>query len=216
MRSWLLLSAAAITLGALVGSPALAQTPDGETPAVETICDPLQPTQGGTPGLFGLCVAYCEAQDCNPTEACQAENMGDAWGAHACGCSDILDNYNNKRQPGDPSMPCIMEVCPCYDADYLVTEISTAIECIDTVGPPGRTQALVVGTDADGCDAFANSFINFDAQGSPRSAVCQAFNRDGAPCQNTLNTLQTISFQESAVCQTLVRAYVADQGLTCN
>ncbi|MGI9330105.1 MAG: hypothetical protein ACR2QB_05260, partial [Gammaproteobacteria bacterium] len=42
--------------------PVQAQTPDGETPAIEDVCDGLI---GGTPGLYGLCVAYCEAQDLN-------------------------------------------------------------------------------------------------------------------------------------------------------
>lgn len=42
-------------------SPAFAQTPDGETPANEGVCDELI---GLTPGLYGLCVAFCEAQDC--------------------------------------------------------------------------------------------------------------------------------------------------------
>ena len=52
---------AILTVGILaVAPPVLAQTPDGETPAEESVCDALQ---GGTPGLYGLCTAYCEAQD---------------------------------------------------------------------------------------------------------------------------------------------------------
>ncbi len=38
---------------------ASAQTPDGQTPAVETVCD------GETGAAFGLCNAYCEAMDCD-------------------------------------------------------------------------------------------------------------------------------------------------------
>ena len=38
---------------------ASAQTPDGETPAVETVCD------GASGAAFGLCIAYCEAMDCD-------------------------------------------------------------------------------------------------------------------------------------------------------
>ena len=39
----------------VVGPAAYAQgTPDGETPANESVCDELQ---GATPGLYGLCVA---------------------------------------------------------------------------------------------------------------------------------------------------------------
>ncbi len=35
-------------------------TPDTETPATEEICSTLV---DATPGLYGLCVAYCEAHD---------------------------------------------------------------------------------------------------------------------------------------------------------
>ena len=38
-----------------------AQTPDGLPPANEGVCDSLQMAK---PGLYGLCVAYCEALDC--------------------------------------------------------------------------------------------------------------------------------------------------------
>ena len=41
----------------LVCGSASAQTPDGETPANEGACDVLL---GATPGLYGLCVAFCE------------------------------------------------------------------------------------------------------------------------------------------------------------
>ncbi len=54
--------------GLVVGVPlvASAQTPDGQTPAVETVCD------GESGAAFGLCNAYCEAMDCdNLPEASQ-------------------------------------------------------------------------------------------------------------------------------------------------
>jgi len=37
----------------------LATTPDGETPAEESVCDGLPDAQ------FGICNAYCEAMDCD-------------------------------------------------------------------------------------------------------------------------------------------------------
>ncbi len=49
-----------IALGLLMAAPAVAQTPDGATPANEGVCDDLK---GFTPGLYGLSVAFCEAQD---------------------------------------------------------------------------------------------------------------------------------------------------------
>jgi hypothetical protein len=52
-----------LTLG--LGS-ALAKTPDGETPAEEQVCSGL------SGAAFGLCNAYCEAQDCDvhPRPSC--------------------------------------------------------------------------------------------------------------------------------------------------
>ncbi len=56
---------------AMLGLPSMALTSDGATPAVETVCDGLDEAR------FGICVAYCEAMDCdNPdhkasNKACQ-------------------------------------------------------------------------------------------------------------------------------------------------
>ena len=65
-----LLSCFAVVL--LIMPMAHAQTPDGETPAEETVCDGLDDS------LFGTCNAYCEAMDCdNPNnddaKACQVK-----------------------------------------------------------------------------------------------------------------------------------------------
>ena len=39
--------------------PVMALTPDGKTPAEETVCEGL------SGAAFGLCNAYCEAMDCD-------------------------------------------------------------------------------------------------------------------------------------------------------
>jgi hypothetical protein len=76
----------------------IAATPDGETPANEGVCDSLQ---GATPGLYGLCVAYCEAQDLDSFEKEPPRTK-------------ILANYNKKKQASDPDMPCMQIPCPCW------------------------------------------------------------------------------------------------------
>ena len=95
-----------------VNSLAYAQTPDGMPPANERICDPLK-SGGVTPSLYGLCVAYCEALDCdlqqvppgNVTPQCKAPT------------SKILQRYNAHKTPTDPPMPCIQQqACPCWTA----------------------------------------------------------------------------------------------------
>ncbi len=65
-----------------------ANTPDGMTPAVETLCDAYQDS---IPGLYGLCVAYCEAQDLDefekePTEGVLEGNFARRGGAVPIDC----------------------------------------------------------------------------------------------------------------------------------
>lgn len=76
---------------------ALAQTPDGETPAEETVCDGLTGAQ------FGLCNAYCEAMDCD----------SDSPNASAEACEKVLDNFRVKSGGADP--PCV-EPSNCCEA----------------------------------------------------------------------------------------------------
>lgn len=90
---------------------AWAQTPDGETPAEESVCDGLEGD------LFGLCNAYCEAMDCDsesPTAADRAcdrvlSNFTEAGGEPPCtasaGCCEIHST------PGCDDPVCEAEVC---------------------------------------------------------------------------------------------------------
>ena len=86
-------------------------TPDGETPANEGVCDDLM---WATPGLYGLCVAFCEAQDCEPDFA-----VADPF--ENCNPSNekLLEIYDRKKQPGDRDMPCVQDPCPCWSADEI-------------------------------------------------------------------------------------------------
>jgi len=85
--------AAAIFVSALLTAPVLAfaygdGTPDEQPPAEEQICDPAAGLRGAA---YGLCVAYCEANDC--------ETQPDK---HACDV--LLSNFT--RITGDTSVPC--------------------------------------------------------------------------------------------------------------
>jgi len=109
MRNVLILIAATFAL--VSGMPAIAQTPDGETPAVEDVCDPLV---SATPGLYGLCVAYCEAHDADLLADLDVPNRR------------ILENYNKKKTEFDPPMPCIQQEvgeCRCWTPDDLLTVV---------------------------------------------------------------------------------------------
>ena len=134
-----LLSSVAILI--LISPFALAQTPDGETPVNEGVCDELQ---GGTPGLYGLCVAFCEAQDHADIFVAITEEELDVL-EDAAPSGRILANYNRKKQVGDPDMPCIKveEPCPCWNEAELA-EIDgimwdgTASNSTDLNEPDGR------------------------------------------------------------------------------
>ena len=122
--------AAAFLFIASVASVAAAQrkpnshrrTPDGATPAEESTCDDLK---YGTPGLYGLCIAFCEAHDCEPDLL-----LDDPFSV--CKKSDrkILDKYRSKMRDGDPDMPCMPNpggpggggetLCPCWSEDDLL------------------------------------------------------------------------------------------------
>lgn len=105
-----------VALLATMPSPVLASTPDGETPANEGVCNVVK---GGTPGLYGLCVAYCEAQDL------------DIVGDKEAPSNKILANYRKKMQAGDPDMPCVKVPCPCWtDAELAgIVNSGGALSC---------------------------------------------------------------------------------------
>ncbi len=64
----------------------MAKTPDGETPAEETVCDGL------SGAAFGLCNAYCEAEDC------------DVLAPERNSCERLRRNF--ERVMGTPIFPC--------------------------------------------------------------------------------------------------------------
>lgn len=90
-------------LSLFLAAGAFAKTPDGKTPAEETICD----NEEGA--AYGLCVAYCEAMDClDPNQ-------------HASdrGCQSVKNNFEKKT--GRP-LPCTL-VCPCPGITDLAARI---------------------------------------------------------------------------------------------
>ena len=95
----------------------MAVTPDGSTPANEGVCDSLTTA---SKGLYGLCVAYCEAQDLDSVTNKKTPN------------SKILENYRKKMQAGDPDMPCVQTPCPCWSAEELasITSDGAAAVCL--------------------------------------------------------------------------------------
>ena len=106
----------------LAGGNAPAKTPDGATPAEETVCDDLR---DATPGLYGLCVAFCEAQDCEVDWSGGDPSFADCRPSSR----KLFENYEKKRGPDGPEMPCAVQPdvttggagggCPCYSQEDL-------------------------------------------------------------------------------------------------
>jgi hypothetical protein len=98
----------------MVGLPTSASTP-----AEETVCDPLM-AEGTTPGLYGLCIAFCEAHDLASEDYPVTDEELAALQENAPS-GNILDAYNNIKKADDPDMPCIVvdSSCPCWMAEEL-------------------------------------------------------------------------------------------------
>jgi hypothetical protein len=180
----------AIGILLVTGGVSLAQTPDGAAPANEGVCDLLK-ADGVTKGLYGLCVAFCEAQDM------------DFWGE----LTDpprgrLLELYEKKRGVEDPNMPCIAQnTCPCWTAD----EVS-----LDFVA--GREGLLFVDNYAGTVDSGA---VRLNAPWSPpdlraQRIVVTAFSSGSPRClflDNPSGTLRDFRMSEGTL--------TADQATAC-
>jgi hypothetical protein len=172
------------TLIAFTGA-VFAQTPDGQTPAEEMVCDPLQ-ADGVSKGLYGLCVAFCEAHDAASVDEPMTEDqLSDILVLSPNG--RILTNYNKKKNkannPADPDMPCVRveEPCPCWTADETATidgfaSDGSALTVIVSAGDYAVCQE--VGYDSSGVYEL-NQFVSWDDIFGPDSGICQSFTTTG-------------------------------------
>lgn len=132
MKSFL----AAIVLLLGGATAALAQTPDGETPAEEAVCD------GQTGASKGLCIAYCEAMDCDADP-----------NANATACAKVKGNWQSKNPalyPDPPlDLPCDVPeaTCPCGDNPIWADVIAGQLAAVQCGGGPN---APSLGFGADG------------------------------------------------------------------
>lgn len=156
----------------------MASTPDGETPANEGVCDVLM---GATPGLFGLCNAYCEAQDLDEFDKEPPRTK-------------ILRNYNKKKQAGDPDMPCMQVPCPCW-ADAELASISSDGMAVCLVANDDKLQIVNTTTD------IARQFAEVDK--STDRERCRYLDLNTDP--RTIRSF-SITVEEAASCHAQVLA----------
>lgn len=117
-----------------------ARTPDGRTPAEETVCDIF------VGAAFGLCNAYCEATDCS-----DGVNK-----ANARACQSLRKNWT--KHTGLEVFPCDCVAgtdCPCFGPDLVVRIIE-----VESLGCPGGQ-----GTCSYEIDIEVENVGSFDALG---------------------------------------------------
>ncbi len=92
---------------------ALASTPDGQTPAEETVCD------SETGAAFGLCNAYCEAMDCESEDPQASETA----------CTKVRGKFMNIT---GRDLPCEAPpaTCPCLGQSSFDLFLTTATSCV--------------------------------------------------------------------------------------
>jgi len=167
-------AAALVLITGLTGfsGTAIASTPDGETPANEGVCDVLM---GATPGLYGLCNAYCEAQDLDSFDKEPPRTK-------------ILANYNKKKKAGDPDMPCIQIPCPCWSPEELATFTAD-----------GMVAACIGGDSADKVQMIDNGGLTkfADADKTVNRERCRYIDLNTSP--RTIRSF-TIAPEEAAGC----------------
>jgi len=125
----------------MFGVPAFAQTPGDQTPAAEAACNPLK-ADGVTPGLYGLCVAFCKAKY-------QA-------GASSRSLDRILTNYEKLQKDTelDIDMPCLSDVVPTAQPPVAVVQ---ACPCWTAAEADAIDGVLSDGSTAFGWPAPTNS-----------------------------------------------------------
>jgi hypothetical protein len=154
----------------LLPTHSFAKTPDGAPPSEETVCDGLQGA------AFGLCNAYCEAQDCDvhPRPSCAQllANFSRITGASSFPCDavcgdEVVDGNEDCDPPGslcpDEVRTCGMD-CTCPEPF-----------CGDGITDPDEE------CDPAGGSSFCRSCLA-DCTCAPPPATCCECENDDAGC----------------------------------
>jgi hypothetical protein len=157
-------------LALLAALPVTAKTPDGQTPAEETVCD------GQIGAAFGLCNAYCEAMDCE-SPAPQASDTA---------CQRVLNNY--MKHTGQ--MPPCAIACPCpedlplfaafVDGSQPIEECFATEETISVSATGGSFSIVVSAADGFCSDNGEPPFVPLT---EGEALVCRLLLRDTAAAQ---------------------------------
>ena len=188
----------------LVPTNLTAQTPDGFPPSNEGVCDGLK-IAGVTRGLYGLCVAFCEAQDCEPDLS-----AADPFSACLPSSGKLLAKYNKRKGAGDPDMPCIQGPCPCWTQGEL-SSLRQPLPGDDTVCFSHLGNLLFT--------IFEPNNLDYDVVVSVQPSFSFCFFEDictpaGGPCLGVRRFFEATP-EELATCQAQAAQTGADRGFSC-
>lgn len=124
-------------------SISFAETPDGVTPAEESICDILL-KEGHNENVWGICNAFCEAKDCDSQKIFDKS------------CSQLLKNFIKKTNNKIP-LPCLPDnFCTDHLGNYYTNVVEKGCEsvtdsniCSISFTPFGLCEKI--GDDTSGC-----------------------------------------------------------------
>ena len=159
-----------------------AKTADQETPSEETVCDVY------SGALFGLCNAYCEAQDCGDPRQRSANRA----------CGRLQANFI--RQSGGQELDCGAPVaCPCFTSNDITQDLNVC----DTLEDDGAFEEPL--------DMDQRTYIDETFPGNSYQ-VSYTF-ETGLSCAGPNGTLLDISVDEANACRDAILE--ADAVLVC-
>jgi len=145
----------ALALSLTVAGALLAKTPDGQTPAQENVCAKANLSRSA----YGICNAYCEAQDCDvhPRPSCER----------------LRKNF--QRATGSSTFPCDLPPCGQTTAPQCGGACPTGQTCVAGPTLGGPEGGPVIGGPEQG---------GTDSSGFPVACSCVT----SPPCGDTAPT----------------------------
>lgn len=201
----------------MFGLTVVAETPDEQTPAEETICDSLK-VDGVSKGLYGLCVAFCEAQDYATISVPTTEAEFDNLEAYAPSGS-ILANYNRKKQPLDPAMPCIVvqPPCPCFTAEELAAidgvVDGVSVDVFNCKSEVSRNTAFTQEWDSNNSNPTTRHIAVTNST-SATTGQCQYLDFQSTPDVSRLLSVSagTLTVEDVVLCRAMISDHCSLQG----
>jgi len=171
----------------------------------DSVCNVVR---GGTRGLYGLCVTYCEAKGVDSLFTKYQFNPRRAKLA-SLDRETVLSRYNKRRRGSDPAMPCVEEVapavasCPCWTTQTVEVgnwqTRGVAAKCLNAI----NSDELEAG--ASGSDFAKILALNVDTATNYCVLVDETSNTE---------MMQLISEPDAATCRAQVKTTCEDLNLS--